>query len=130
MQWHGIKGNESWPAPTLVASSNEANRADQGNNILVCCLHASFTFEYIMSFLTHVFLKANEYLDSPEVLKAKVKLMAEMLRQSKSCCAYTGAGLSRSSGIPDYASKATNSVVNNVCEKVAKKRTVKRSERE
>eukprot|EP00026_Physarum_polycephalum_P007541 Phypoly_transcript_07604.p1 GENE.Phypoly_transcript_07604~~Phypoly_transcript_07604.p1 ORF type:complete len:510 (+),score=56.14 Phypoly_transcript_07604:48-1532(+) len=90
MSWHGTKGNQAWPLPALVAASTEANRADQGNTIL-----------------------ANEYLDSTEVLKAKVKLMAEMIRQSKLCCAYTGAGLSRSSGIPDYASKAANSVVNN-----------------
>lgn len=58
-----------------------------------------------------IFKKANEYLDIPKVLRAKVKLMAQMVRQAKLCCAYTGAGLSRSSGIPDYATKASNSVV-------------------
>jgi NAD-dependent SIR2 family protein deacetylase len=91
MSWHGTKGNPAWPQPSLVAASNQANRADQGNNIL-----------------------ANEYLDPPDVLLAKVKQMANMVRRAKLCCAYTGAGLSRSSGIPDYASKANNSVVNSV----------------
>lgn len=87
---HGFQGNKSWPAPRLVASSDKACRPDQGNSI-----------------------KANEYLDEPEVLEQKMKLVAQLVRKSKWCVAYTGAGLSRSSGIPDYASKASNSVVGN-----------------
>lgn len=50
-QWHGFKGEESWPLPKLVAKSDIANRADQNNMI-----------------------KANEYLDSPEVLDAKLQV--------------------------------------------------------
>jgi len=38
-------------------------------------------------------------------------IVANLVRKSKNCCAYTGAGLSKASGIPDYATKAENSVV-------------------
>lgn len=47
--WHGFKGKKSWPLPKLVARSDKANRADQKNTI-----------------------KANEYLDEPEVLEEKI----------------------------------------------------------
>jgi NAD-dependent SIR2 family protein deacetylase len=57
-------------------------------------------------------MKANEYLDDPEVLGAKVDLFIAMLKASKHCIAYTGAGISRSAGIPDYASKAAASLSN------------------
>lgn len=50
--------------------------------------------------------KAHEFEDDPRTLRLKVKAMAEMLRASKSTCAYTGAGISTSAGIDDYASKA------------------------
>jgi len=50
--------------------------------------------------------KAHEYEDDPRTLRLKVKAMAEMIRASKSICAYTGAGISTSAGIDDYASKA------------------------
>ena len=51
-QWHGHRGNSKWPLPKLVAKSDEANRADQNNMI-----------------------KANEYLDTPEVLDAKLDVI-------------------------------------------------------
>jgi NAD-dependent SIR2 family protein deacetylase len=86
--WHGFKGKQ-WPLPTLVAASDEACRADQKNTI-----------------------KANEYLDSPEVLEAKMTIVAQLIRKSKLLTAYTGAGLSKASGIPDYATKAKTTVVN------------------
>mmetsp|Transcript_31111 Transcript_31111/g.53234 ORF Transcript_31111/g.53234 Transcript_31111/m.53234 type:complete len:485 (-) Transcript_31111:64-1518(-) len=88
---HGHKGDSSWDAPRLVAASDESNRADQGNHI-----------------------KANEYLDEPHVLEAKVDKIVEFIRKSKCCCAYTGAGLSRAAGIGDYASKSKNSITNDV----------------
>eukprot|EP00301_Raphidiophrys_heterophryoidea_P023579 c7415_g1_i1.p1 GENE.c7415_g1_i1~~c7415_g1_i1.p1 ORF type:complete len:348 (+),score=84.25 c7415_g1_i1:886-1929(+) len=53
---------------------------------------------------------AHEYLDEPSVLDAKVKLLANLLLQSKNCVAYTGAGLSTASGISDYATKASDSI--------------------
>jgi NAD-dependent SIR2 family protein deacetylase len=87
---HGHKGDETWKTPRLAAESDKACRKDQNNNI-----------------------KANEYLDEPDVLEAKIKIIADLVRQSKCCVAYTGAGLSKASGIPDYATKATNSVVSN-----------------
>merc|ERR1719285_470379 len=47
---------------------------------------------------------------SPDVLRAKVKILAQMIRRSKNFTAYTGAGLSTNSGIPDYATKASSTV--------------------
>lgn len=49
---------------------------------------------------------SSEYQDQPETLAAKVTMLADLLRQSKACAAYTGAGISRAAGIADYASKA------------------------
>jgi len=86
--WHGFAGNEQWAIPGLVAESNQSARADQGNLI-----------------------KANEFMDFPEVLNEKIDLLVQFIKLSQFTCAYTGAGLSKSSGIPDYASKAENSVV-------------------
>jgi NAD-dependent SIR2 family protein deacetylase len=86
--WHGFKGKSDWPAPVLVAASNDFARADQGNKTL-----------------------ANEYLDSPEVLEKKMEIVSQMIKKSHNLCAYTGAGLSKSSGIPDYATKSKDSIV-------------------
>eukprot|EP01006_Ploeotia_vitrea_P054093 TRINITY_DN67850_c11_g1_i1.p1 TRINITY_DN67850_c11_g1~~TRINITY_DN67850_c11_g1_i1.p1 ORF type:complete len:603 (-),score=67.62 TRINITY_DN67850_c11_g1_i1:151-1959(-) len=85
---HGTLGDPSWTPPKCVASSDVACRADQGNKI-----------------------KASEYMDSPTVLRAKMELVAKLIKQSKFLTAYTGAGLSKASGIPDYATKAAKSVV-------------------
>ena len=48
---------------------------------------------------------ASEFNDQGDVLREKVCLLAEMIKRSENCCAYTGAGISTSSGIGDYASK-------------------------
>ena len=53
---------------------------------------------------------ANEYMDSDEVLDEKLTLLADLLKRSRCTCAYTGAGISKASGIPDYATKAAGSV--------------------
>ena len=87
---HGHEGEKNWSAPVWVTRSNEANRADQGNTTL-----------------------AHEYLDEPDVLRLKVKKLAALIRASRCCTAYTGAGLSKSAGIPDYATKAKDSIVKN-----------------
>jgi NAD-dependent SIR2 family protein deacetylase len=46
----------------------------------------------------------SEFLDAPEVLDAKLDHLARMIRACESVCAYTGAGISTSAGIGDYAS--------------------------
>ena len=67
--------------------------------------------------------KAHEYMEEPSVLKEKIKVLADLIRKSKNCVAYTvctnvfsrlfhssqGAGISTGSGIGDYATKAKNS---------------------
>lgn len=45
-------------------------------------------------------------MDIPEVLEQKIKLLADIITNSKNLVIYTGAGISRASGIADYASKA------------------------
>jgi NAD-dependent SIR2 family protein deacetylase len=54
-------------------------------------------------------LKAHEYLDEDDVLRAKVHLLASMLREANSAVAYTGAGISVTAGIPDWATKHAGS---------------------
>jgi len=44
----------------------------------------------------------NEFYDSEEVLREKVKLLASALRQAKHTVIYTGAGISTSANIPDF----------------------------
>lgn len=53
-------------------------------------------------------MKAHEYLEEPDVLLAKVKLFASLLKKSKNTLAYTGAGISRASGIDDYATRVVS----------------------
>lgn len=54
-------------------------------------------------------MRAHEYQDDPGTLRAKVAVMAEMLRAASHPVAYTGAGISTSAGVDDYASKSKNS---------------------
>jgi len=51
-------------------------------------------------------MPSHEYQDDHETLEKKVAVLARLIRASKSACIYSGAGLSTSSGIGDYASKA------------------------
>jgi NAD-dependent SIR2 family protein deacetylase len=48
---------------------------------------------------------AHEFLDEPDVLAAKVRVLASLIRQSRNTVVYAGAGLSKAAGIPDYASR-------------------------
>lgn len=50
--------------------------------------------------------KAHEYNDSVDVLHEKVALLAKLMRESKNCIVFTGAGISTPAGIADYATKA------------------------
>ena len=52
-----------------------------------------------------------EYFDEPAVLDEKVSMLAEMVLSSSHFVAFTGAGISTSSGIPDYRS-GYNTVLN------------------
>jgi NAD-dependent SIR2 family protein deacetylase len=88
---HGLLGKENWKKPYCVAKSDEPNRKDQGN-----------------------MTTASEYLDEDDVLEEKMEMIANLIKKSKCVIAYTGAGLSRAAGIGDYASKAKNSIMNEV----------------
>ena len=78
---HGQLGQADWASPVLATYSDVEARPGYD-------------------------LKAHEYLDTPEVLAAKVKVLAELVRSSSNCVAYTGAGISTAAGICDYASEA------------------------
>jgi NAD-dependent SIR2 family protein deacetylase len=54
---------------------------------------------------------AHEFLDPPEVLEDKIAVLAGMIVSSPSVVVYSGAGISTSSGINDYATQAAGSVV-------------------
>ncbi|CAF1126080.1 unnamed protein product [Didymodactylos carnosus] len=86
---HGKLGSDqSWKSPRLIASSTEKARPDVTGTV-----------------------DASEYLDDPDVLDQKVSVLASLIRQSQQFVVYTGAGISTSSGIGDYASKAKKSIV-------------------
>ena len=83
---HGFDGHAAAPQlapPTMVVECNQEARP----NMVGSC-------------------RAHEVHDTPGALRAKVKLLAEMLRKATHSVAYTGAGISTAAGIPDYASKA------------------------
>lgn len=50
-------------------------------------------------------MKANEFNDTADTLRAKVKVLKTLITNSKEMIAYTGAGISTSAGISDYATK-------------------------
>ena len=81
-----MPSTQEWAAPRLAAKSGEVARPGYSDT------------------------SASEYLDKKDVLKAKVKAVAALIRSSSRVVVYTGAGISTASGIGDYASKATNSV--------------------
>jgi len=83
---HGRMGiGKNWLAPLLAHSCNKIARPGYNSG------------------------KAHEYSEEPSVLREKVQLLAQLLRNSEHCVTYTGAGISTASGIDDYASKGTSS---------------------
>jgi len=81
-EMHGRLGSDTWEAPVLATYSDVEARPGYDS------------------------CKAHEYLDTPVVLAEKVKVLATLIRSSSNCVAYTGAGISTSAGIGDYASEA------------------------
>jgi NAD-dependent deacetylase len=80
-QKHGLLGDESWAAPQIVTRSADLARPGYESSV------------------------AHEYLDTEEVLKAKVVLLASLVRKAKRPVIYAGAGLSTASGVGDYATR-------------------------
>jgi hypothetical protein len=78
---HGTLGHPTWSAPKVAAVSDTAARP----GYRTCAAH--------------------EYVDEPDVLRAKVRLLATLLRNARSAVAYTGAGISTAAGVKDYATK-------------------------
>mmetsp|Transcript_21615 Transcript_21615/g.22374 ORF Transcript_21615/g.22374 Transcript_21615/m.22374 type:complete len:412 (+) Transcript_21615:46-1281(+) len=87
--WHGILGNPQWNQPRMIYE---------------CDVEARPGYSTVI---------ANEYEDEPNVLYEKIELLIYLLQQSSNCLLYTGAGISTSSGINDYATKSTTSKLNN-----------------
>eukprot|EP01061_Rhynchopus_euleeides_P018283 TRINITY_DN30229_c0_g1_i1.p1 TRINITY_DN30229_c0_g1~~TRINITY_DN30229_c0_g1_i1.p1 ORF type:complete len:281 (+),score=95.71 TRINITY_DN30229_c0_g1_i1:67-909(+) len=86
-EMHGTLGvGQGWDTPRLAAASTEDARPGYRTR------------------------SASEYVDTPRTLKAKAKVLACLLRKSGATVAYTGAGISTSAGMPDYASKAKGSI--------------------
>lgn len=85
---HGSRGDATWAMPRLTKWCDANARPG------------------------YLSLKAHEYLDDEDVLLAKVRLLASMLQQAKSTVAYTGAGISVTAGIPDWATKSASSASN------------------
>jgi len=82
---HGFRGDPEWANPIIVTRCDTEARPGYNS------------------------CKAHEYREEPEVLTQKIKMLADLIRKAKRCTAYTGAGISTSSGINDYASKAKDS---------------------
>jgi len=79
--WHGLLGHPSWSDPICTLTSTKLNRVGYDGA-----------------------QTASEYNDQPDTLEEKVKTLADLIRVSSNFIAYTGAGISTSSGIGDYAS--------------------------
>ncbi|CAF0977902.1 unnamed protein product [Adineta steineri] len=85
---HGQAGTNDWTLPRRIAKCDKKARPDVRGEI-----------------------DASEYLDNDTVLDAKLDIVVSLIQQSQQFVVYTGAGISTSSGIGDYASKASNSIV-------------------
>merc|ERR1711871_737879 len=85
---HGLRGDhERWDAPVLATFSKQLARPGYASK------------------------NASEYLDTEPTLKQKISLLAEMIRSAKHCVCYSGAGISTSAGVSDYATKERSNVL-------------------
>ena len=84
---HGWMGDKNWGAPRRTVTCGVSARPGYSS------------------------CKAHEYQDEPEVLRQKVALLARLIKQSKTCVAYTGAGISTAAGIADYATQGEKSKI-------------------
>merc|ERR1711959_839130 len=84
---HGHRGNKNWTFPKMITECDAEARPGYSSR------------------------KAHEYVDEENVLKEKVKVLAQMILASREFLVYTGAGISTSSGIDDYASIGANSYI-------------------
>jgi NAD-dependent SIR2 family protein deacetylase len=88
IEWHGALGAaHDFPLPVCAVASDLLSRPGYSA------------------------VNSSEYVDSAEVLDAKADLLVEILRRSKQTLIYSGAGISTSAGIGDYASRACGSLV-------------------
>jgi hypothetical protein len=86
-EMHGFLGSEDWASPTKISHCNVEARPGYKSRA------------------------AHEYLDTEEVLSAKIRLLASLIVRSHNCLIYSGAGISTSSGINDYASKGLSAAL-------------------
>lgn len=83
---HGTAGSDSWEPPKLVVKCNEVARPGYTN------------------------VEASEYVDTDATLSEKVAVMTEMIKQARETTVYSGAGISTSCGVADYATRAKDSL--------------------
>jgi hypothetical protein len=88
-EMHGFLGNKDWSPPRKISHCDSESRPGYASR------------------------QAHEYEDTPEVLSAKVSLLATLIRRSSNCLIYSGAGISTSSGINDYASQRGSAALEN-----------------
>lgn len=81
-EMHGLLAREDWEPPVCVVECDQEARPGYKTNA------------------------AHEYEDDPQTLLLKVQELARLLRESNSTLCYSGAGLSTSAGIDDYATKS------------------------
>jgi NAD-dependent SIR2 family protein deacetylase len=85
--WHGLLHEPDWSPPRCTLKSSEPARVGYSGT-----------------------LAASEYEDDETTLGLKVKMLANLINASQRLCVYSGAGISTSSGIADYASARKGSL--------------------
>ena len=57
-----------------------------------------------MAYTARAEAECKEFFDDPKTLQTKIRRLAELIRNSKHFCAFTGAGISTAAGIADFRS--------------------------